>query len=119
MDFAGPIITLLNKGRGRKTNKSYVALFICFATRAIHLEAVSSLSTDAFLAALRRFIGRRGAPQKICSDNATNFKGAQREIREMYAFLQHQISGPLQNDLLAEGIQWTFTPPYSPHFGGL
>lgn len=40
VDFAGPIVTLLNKGRGRKTTKSYIALFICFATKAIHLEAV-------------------------------------------------------------------------------
>ncbi|XP_071643007.1 uncharacterized protein [Temnothorax longispinosus] len=35
IDFAGPIITLVNKGRGRKTCKSYVALFISFATKAI------------------------------------------------------------------------------------
>ncbi|XP_011690980.1 PREDICTED: uncharacterized protein LOC105451945 [Wasmannia auropunctata] len=119
VDFAGPITTLLNKGRGRKTIKSYIALFVCFSTKALHLEAVSDLSTEAFLAALRRFIGRRGCPQKIYSDNATNFKGAQREIGEMYSFLQRQIKESLQNKLAVEGIQWIFIPPYSPHWGGL
>lgn len=73
VDFAGPIIILLNKGRGRKTCKSYIAFFVCFSTKAIHLEAVSELSTAAFLT-LHRFIGRRGLPSKICSDNA-NFVG--------------------------------------------
>ena len=52
VDFAGPIITLVNRGRGRKTNKSYAALFICFSTRAIHIELVSDLSSNAFIAAL-------------------------------------------------------------------
>ncbi|XP_039309090.1 uncharacterized protein LOC105201565 [Solenopsis invicta] len=119
VDFAGPFITLLSKGRGRKTTKSYLALFVCFATKAIHLEAVSDLSTEAFLATLKRFIGRRGCPQKIYSDNATNFKGAQREISEMYTFLQQQVKGSLHKKLLEEGLQWIFIPPYSPHWGGL
>ncbi|XP_011170633.1 uncharacterized protein LOC105203529 [Solenopsis invicta] len=73
--FAGPVITLVNKGRGRKTCKSYIALFVCFATKTVYLEAVSKLSTAAFLAALRRFVGRRALPRKICSDNATTFVG--------------------------------------------
>lgn len=104
VDFAGPIVTLVNKGRGRKTNKTYIVLFICFATKAVHLEAVSDLSTEAFMAALRRFIGRRGRPQKIYSDNATNFKGAQREINEVYEFVKQQTDGALRNKLLDEGI---------------
>ncbi|XP_071573943.1 uncharacterized protein [Temnothorax nylanderi] len=119
IDFAGPIITLVNKGRGQKTCKSYVALFICFATKAIHLEATSELSTAAFLAALRRFIGRRGLPSKICSDNATNFVGAKRELEELYTFIQTSIKGSVGDALQEKGIEWCFIPPYSPHLGGL
>ncbi|XP_071578820.1 uncharacterized protein [Temnothorax nylanderi] len=119
VDFAGPIITLVNKGRGRKTCKSYVVLFICFATKAIHLEATSELSTAAFLAALRRFIGRRGLPSKICSDNATNFVGAKRELEELYTFIQTSIKGSVGDALQEKGIEWCFIPPYSPHLGGL
>ncbi|KYN09492.1 hypothetical protein ALC57_18397 [Trachymyrmex cornetzi] len=43
----------------------YITLFICFATKAIHLEATSELSTAAFLATLRRFVDRRGCPKEI------------------------------------------------------
>ncbi|XP_011166516.2 uncharacterized protein LOC105200583 [Solenopsis invicta] len=119
VDFAGPIITLVNKGRGRKTFKSYIALFICFATRAIHLEATSELTTAAFMATLRRFIGRRGLPRKICSDNATNFVGAKRELEELYAFVRSSIDGAVGDNLQEKGIEWSFIPPYSPHMGGL
>ncbi|XP_036146422.1 uncharacterized protein LOC118646820 [Monomorium pharaonis] len=119
VDFAGPIITLVNKGRGRKTCKSYIALFICFSTKAIHLEATSELSTAAFLATLRRFIGRRGVPIRICSDNATNFVGAKRELEELYAFVRTSINGTVGDTLQERGIEWRFIPPYSPHLGGL
>lgn len=119
VDFAGPIITLVNKGRGRKTCKSYIAVFVCFTTRAIHLEATSELSTAAFMATLRRFIGRRGLPRKICSDNATNFVGAKRELEELYTFVRNSINGTIGDMLTEMGIEWNFIPPYSPHLGGL
>ncbi|GFT08887.1 uncharacterized protein TNCV_4104061 [Trichonephila clavipes] len=44
------------------------------STKATHLEVVSDLTTEAFLACLRRFIARRSKPSVIWSDNATNFK---------------------------------------------
>lgn len=119
VDFAGPITTLVNKGRGRKTNKTYIALFICFSTKAIHLEAVSELTTAAFLATLRRFIGRRGRPCTIYSDNGTNFVGADRELTEVYQFLQVETQTELGDKLLKEHIEWKFNPPNSPHMGGL
>lgn len=118
-DFAGPIITLVNKGRGRKVCKSYIALFVCFSTRAIHLEATSELSTAAFLATLRRFIGRRGLPRKICSDNATNFVGAKRELAELYKLIRESMQGDVGDMLQNQGIEWSFIPPYSPHLGGI
>lgn len=42
-------------------------------TKAIHIE-VKSLTTEAFLAALRRFIARRGKPKTLYSYDVTNFK---------------------------------------------
>ena len=59
VDYAGPLNIKCSNGRGQKSFKGYVAVFICMATKAIHLEAVSSLTTDAFLGALRRFFARR------------------------------------------------------------
>ncbi|XP_053686318.1 uncharacterized protein LOC128735858 [Sabethes cyaneus] len=57
--YAGPF--WIKQGSRRPTlTKAYVAVFVCMATKAVHLEVVSDLSTDAFLASLRRLIARRG-----------------------------------------------------------
>jgi len=65
IDFAGSI-RLHSGPRNRTTTKAYIAVFKCFSTRSIHLEAVSSLTFQAFLAALRRFFSRRGQSSHIC-----------------------------------------------------
>ena len=74
VDFAGPVWTHF-KMRGKRPHKSYIAVFCCFATKAIHLEVVSDLTTEGFVGALRRFWSRRGNCQKLYCDNATNFVG--------------------------------------------
>lgn len=104
VDYAGPI-TLVNKGRGRKTVKSYIALFVCFTTKAVYLEAVNELTSIAFIAAFRRFADRRGRPRVIYSDNATNFVGADRELKEMHQFAQDQFKGDTGEMLACEGIE--------------
>ena len=87
-------------------------MFICFASKAIHLEAVSSLTSDAMVTALRRFIARCGIPSQIVSDNATNFVGARRDINE----LEKVVRAGAQS---YSSIEWLFIPPRSPNFGGL
>lgn len=77
VDFAGPLV--VRSGIRRVTG---VAVFVCFSTRAIHLEAVVGLTSGAFIATLRRFMSRRGKCSTIYSDNGTNFVGAQRELTE-------------------------------------
>jgi hypothetical protein len=67
--------------------KGYVALFVCFVTREIHLELVMEASTKAFIAALQLFIARRGRPSDIYSDCGTNFIGAVRELRDFMKFM--------------------------------
>ncbi|GFW69178.1 integrase catalytic domain-containing protein [Trichonephila clavipes] len=66
-----------------KSTKGYIALFVCLATKAVNIEAVGDLTTDSFIAALRRFSARRGAPRHIYSDNGTNFVGARRKLDEI------------------------------------
>ena len=78
IDYAGPFQIRCSKGRGQKSYKGYICLFVCMATKAIHLEAVSDLSSDKFLEALRRFFARRGKSEHLYSDNGTNFVGAAR-----------------------------------------
>lgn len=115
VDYAGPILIRDRQGRGYKTTKAYIALFVCFTTKAVHVELVSDLSTEAFLAALRRFASRRGKPTQIYSDNGTNFVGSNEELGK---FLQMN-SNILTESATTEQISWFFIPPHSPHFGGL
>ncbi len=64
IDYTGPFI--IKQGHTRKPVllKTYACLFVCLATRAIHIELSASLSTDDFLATLRRFMALRGCPAK-------------------------------------------------------
>ncbi|XP_011860375.1 PREDICTED: uncharacterized protein LOC105557675 [Vollenhovia emeryi] len=119
VDFAGPVTTLVNRGRGRKTNKSYISLFICFTTKAIHIEAVSDLSSASFIAALRRFAGRRGHPQCIYCDNATNFVGAKNELTEMCELIKRENREIMDEFCIPNNVEWKFIPPSAPHMGGL
>ncbi|XP_060861476.1 uncharacterized protein LOC132938548 [Metopolophium dirhodum] len=50
-------------------------------TYSSHLELVNGLTSNAFIAALKRFIGLRGSPQHMYRDNGTNFVGANKELR--------------------------------------
>ncbi|XP_037955049.1 uncharacterized protein LOC119684956 [Teleopsis dalmanni] len=108
--YAGPVQMRVSKGRGQKSYKGYIAVFICMATKAIHLEAVSDLSTDAFLAALRRFFGRRGKSSHLYSDNDTNFVGAAKKIDDEYEKTIRKLSS-LAGTMAAEKITWHFIPP--------
>lgn len=51
VDFAGPIDLRMSKGRENKTQKGYLAIFVCLVTRAIHTEIVTSLYAQDFIAA--------------------------------------------------------------------
>ena len=79
VDHAGPIKLKARNGRGETSYKGWIAPFVCMATKAIHLEAVTDLSTEGFIAALRRFVSRRGRPRHIYWDQGTNVVGATRE----------------------------------------
>ncbi|XP_039435934.2 uncharacterized protein LOC120417801 [Culex pipiens pallens] len=121
VDYAGPFwIKSSSATRKPQVTKAYVSLFVCMQTRAIHLELVSDLTTDAFLAALRRFTSRRGCPRTMRSDNATNFAGAKNELNELWRLLQDQrATKKIASYCTDKGIEWSFIPPRSPHFGGI
>ncbi|XP_051167315.1 uncharacterized protein LOC127285377 [Leptopilina boulardi] len=90
------------------------------ATKAVHLELASDLTTDAFFAVLKRFCSRRGIPNSVSPDNATNFAGTRNELRELYKTIEtHEKSSEFHDFLLINKIKWHFIPPRAPHFGGL
>ena len=116
VDYAGPFLVKQIHGLTRKQWKIYVAVFVCFSTKAVHLEPVRDLTTEAFIATLRRFCSIRGRPSCVYSDNATNFKGASRELQELKKFEEDAL---VQREITDQGITWKFIPASAPHFGGL
>ncbi|XP_043263007.1 uncharacterized protein LOC122403517 [Colletes gigas] len=120
LDYCGPFSLKEKKFRNKNKIKSYVAVFVCFVTRAVHFELVTDLTTEACLEAIKRFCARRGKPKNVYSDNATNFIGAKNEILKVRAFfISNENNTKLSNYFQEEGINWHFIPPRSPHFGGL
>ncbi|XP_076299343.1 uncharacterized protein LOC143218185 [Lasioglossum baleicum] len=84
VDYAGPFLWRTNRSRGGKVLKGYLAVFVCMTTGAVHLEFVSDYTADAFIAAYKRFTGRRGICSTLSSDCGTNFVGADIELRRMF-----------------------------------
>ncbi|XP_076549271.1 uncharacterized protein LOC143308200 [Osmia lignaria lignaria] len=120
VDYCGPFYIKERKHRNRTRVKVYVAVFVCLAVKAVHLELVSDLTTETFLAALRRFIARRGFCKRLYSDNGTNFIGAYNELREVRELLKSNDHNQKVRTFLADrSIEWSFIPPHAPHFGGL
>ncbi|XP_076301464.1 uncharacterized protein LOC143219346 [Lasioglossum baleicum] len=117
VDYAGPIQIRASAGRGITSRKAYIALFVCLAIKAVHLELVVDYSTQAFLNAYIRFCSRRGLPGNMYSDNGTTFVGADRELTSSY---RAALRDPdFQNQTAIDGVSWHFIPPSAPHFGGL
>ena len=89
IDHAGPV--LLKNGQ-----KSWILLYVCATTRAVHLDLVTSLSAQAFLLSYRQFVALYGDPSLIRSDNGAAFTAAARHV----------------------SADWRFNPPASPWHGG-
>lgn len=111
VDYFGPF----DIKRGRSLVKRYGVIFTCLAVRAVHIEVASSLDTDSFINALRRFIARRGQIKELRSDNGTNFVGAEREPKRA---MDEWNLGQITDALSYKGIKWTFNPPTGSHHGG-
>ena len=120
IDYAGPFYIRPTKRRGNLTIKVFIAIFICLSTKAVHIEYVSDLTTEACLAAISRFICRRGRPKVIMSDNGTNFIGSRKFLdATMSILLEEGFNKSIANSLAIDRIEWKFIPPRAPEFGGL
>lgn len=119
VDYAGPVPLKIGWGCGSRNEKAWIALFVCLTVKAMHLELVSSLhlETEAFLAALKRFISHRGKPNATHNDNRTNFVGASKEWHCLFLLERHNelVKTSSQQDQ----IEWHFIPQPRSYFRGL
>ena len=92
VDYFGPLeVKFL-----RRTLKRWYCLFKCLTSRAVHIEVAQSLDTESCLAAVTRFIARRGYTSAIISYNGTIFIGAASELK---AFVNEWDKANIECDL--------------------
>lgn len=101
VDYAGPLYVRDIYSDSELMNSSYIALFTCASSRALHLELTPDISAEAFIRAFKRFIGRRGFPNFVISDNGKTFKDK-----------------TLKNYCLKHGIEWKYNVARAPWWGG-
>ena len=113
LDMAGPFYIHDGKSSRRTcaSKKVYILLITCLTSRAIHVEVVSSMDTNSFILALRRFIAIRGTVSKIYSDNGGNFLGAINNVADIER-IQNYISS-------AHNISWVLNPARASNYGGI
>ncbi|PIC41315.1 hypothetical protein B9Z55_008776 [Caenorhabditis nigoni] len=114
IDYFGPISY---KNALGETSKLWVMLATCLLTRAVHLEVVPDNTTSSFLLAMRRFIGRRGTPRTIVSDNAPAFSlGYAMMNADIISMISSSLS--LTSYLASKEIEVKQITPFAPWQGG-
>ncbi|XP_041471862.1 uncharacterized protein LOC121421266 [Lytechinus variegatus] len=101
---------------GRKEIKRYGLILTCMAMRAVHIEMLDDLSTDAFLNGLRCFIAIRGNVRLIRCDQGSNFIGAKHELKKG---LRELDGDRVATQLLKLDCEFKMNPPSSSHMGGI
>ncbi|XP_024117236.1 uncharacterized protein LOC112138823 [Oryzias melastigma] len=112
MDCFGPFLVK----KARKEHKRYGLIFTCLYSRAVHLEMLEDLSTDAFINALRCFISLRGAVRQLHCDQGSNFVGARNEFRESLKQCDPKL---LEVFLSEKQCEFIFNAPTASHAGGI
>ena len=109
VDFAGPLFI---KQSNDEMVKSYIALYTCGVSRAVHLDLVPDLTADAFMRSFRRFIARFGVPQVTISDNAKTFKTVSKSLQALFDVTE------VTDQLTSYRVKWNFNLEKAPWWGG-
>lgn len=117
MDLFGPYEV---KDEVKKRTRVWGIVFCCMASRAIHTEVVSDMSSEGFLLAYQRFTSLRGQPRKLWSDPGTNFVGAKPALEKLHKFLDRLNKSELEDTAAKHGTEWSWKihPADSPHRNG-
>ena len=106
--------TVTHTGRGEK--KVWVLLATCFTTRAVALYPLVDMTLSSVIQALVKMHSQFPSLRKIFSDNGSNFKGANMEIKEAVAYWNE---GEANERLSEQGIEWSFGPAACGSYGGV
>ena len=112
VDYLGPVLVK----EGNEVIKTWICLFTCLSIHTIHLEWVKNLTPDQFLSCLRRFVARRGKPQLVISNNASQFKVVKTAVDRQWK--QLMLDKEVSHYITERGIKWQFTTALAPWQGG-
>ena len=112
MDCFGPFTIK----EGRRELKKYAVIFTCMSSRAVHIEHLDDMTTDAFINALRCFTAIRGPVQQLRSDQGSNFVGARNELANATKELDKDR---IQTYLTTNCCNFVTNVPCSSHWGGV
>ena len=102
-----------------KKMKRYGCLFTCLSSKAICIESTNSLSTDAFIEALRRFVSRKGNVRLIRTDNGTNFVAASAELDKAFSEINYKKINEFMLEHGGQLIHRKRNPPTACNMGGV
>ena len=89
-----------------------MALYACSLMRTVYLDLLPDQSTEEFLHSLKRFVARKGRPEKIFSDNGKTFVATAK-------WLKRVRNDEKFNKWLAKyDIKWKFNLSCAPWWGG-
>ena len=107
-DLAGPFRI---KYRERKT---WVLIYLCNVTKALHLQIVENYSAKAVTMALNTVFGIRNLPNKITTDAGKNITKSRKLIlKSMKSALSKKDLKEIQSNW--PQIAWSVNPPDAPH----
>ena len=95
--------------------QGYIALFTYATTRAVHLELSTDMTTDKFLLAFQGFVGRRGLPHTVYTDNARTFHATNKHLALLWTCLS---AAKTHQFLTQNNITWKFIAPRAAWWGG-
>ena len=101
IDLAGPSFVRDIFSKDATMYKVYIVFFTCTSSRALYLDLVPSLHVQPIIRCLHRFFSHRGVAFLFISDNRKTFKASD-----------------LKQFLLKNGVQWKYSLPKSPWWGG-
>ena len=100
------------KSTNELDEKAWICLITCCVSRAVHLEVVPNMTSQAFLRSFRRFTARRSTPLLVISDNAKTFKAASKELKAL-------MNDPrVKKYFWQQRTKWSFNLEKAPRWGG-
>ena len=97
--------------------KAYILLLTCSLTHAICLELLPDQTLEQLQPTLKKFIARRGRPEKIYSDNFSTFVAAVKWIKK--AIQNEAVHNLLANNHINRKFNLSRAPWWGGQFEGM